>query len=82
MSARVEVAGVAVSTDHFVGGERVASGERFVDLSPIDELPLAEISRGGAREADLAVAAAAEAFPAWAWLGARVAPAFCTGSPI
>ena len=70
-SDRTEVAGVEVSTDHFIGGERVASGERFVDLSPIDERELAEISRGGAREADLAVAAASEAFPAWAALGAQ-----------
>ena len=31
-----EVAGVEVSTDHFIGGERVASAERFDDLSPID----------------------------------------------
>ena len=38
---------VAVSPDHFIGGERVASAERFVDLSPIDEQPLAEVARGG-----------------------------------
>ena len=31
------VAGVAVSPDHFIGGERVASDERFEDRSPIDE---------------------------------------------
>jgi acyl-CoA reductase-like NAD-dependent aldehyde dehydrogenase len=66
---RAEVDGVGVSTGHLIGGVRVASGERFVDSSPIDERPLAEISRGGAREADLAVAAAADAFPAWAALG-------------
>jgi betaine-aldehyde dehydrogenase/5-carboxymethyl-2-hydroxymuconic-semialdehyde dehydrogenase len=65
----VDVAGVSVSTEHFIGGERVASAERFADLSPIDELELAEVSRGGAREADLAVAAATEAFPGWAALG-------------
>ena len=28
-----EVAGVEVSTDHFIGGERVAGGERFDDIS-------------------------------------------------
>jgi betaine-aldehyde dehydrogenase/5-carboxymethyl-2-hydroxymuconic-semialdehyde dehydrogenase len=65
-----EVAGVEVSPDHFIGGERVASGERFLDRSPIDESPLAEISRGGGIEADMAVTAATEAFPAWAALGA------------
>jgi betaine-aldehyde dehydrogenase/5-carboxymethyl-2-hydroxymuconic-semialdehyde dehydrogenase len=63
------VAGVEVSPDHFIGGERVASEERFVDLSPIDEQPLAEIARGGPEEAALAVAAAEEAFPSWAALG-------------
>jgi acyl-CoA reductase-like NAD-dependent aldehyde dehydrogenase len=68
--SRVEVAGVQVSTEHFIGGERVASGETFVDLSPIDAEPIAEVARGGEREAELAVAAAAEAFPAWAALGA------------
>ena len=69
MSSRVEVAGVSVSTEHFIGGERVASAETFTDLSPIDEQPLAEVARGGQREADLAVAAATEAAPGWAALG-------------
>ena len=65
----VDVAGVEVSTDHFIGGERVSGEEAFVDLSPIDAEPIAEVARGGEREAELAVAAAAEAFPAWAALG-------------
>ena len=69
MSDRVEVAGVPVSTEHFIGGERVASAETFTDLSPIDEQPLGEIARGGRREADLAVAAATDAAPGWAALG-------------
>ena len=69
MSSRVEVAGVSVSTEHFIGGERVASLETFTDLSPIDEQPLAEVARGGQREADLAVAAATAAAPGWAALG-------------
>jgi acyl-CoA reductase-like NAD-dependent aldehyde dehydrogenase len=64
------VAGVEVSPDHFIGGERVSSGETFVDLSPIDEQPLAEIARGGPAEASQALEAAAAAFPAWAGLGA------------
>ncbi|HEY7379703.1 MAG TPA: aldehyde dehydrogenase [Gaiella sp.] len=65
----IDVAGVPVSTDHFIGGERVGSAGGFVDLSPIDAAPLGEIARGGEREADLALAAAEEAFPAWAALG-------------
>jgi betaine-aldehyde dehydrogenase/5-carboxymethyl-2-hydroxymuconic-semialdehyde dehydrogenase len=63
------VAGVEVSTDHFIGGERVGSDATFTDLSPIDGSVLAEVARGGRREAELAVAAAEEAFPAWAALG-------------
>ena len=45
---RARVAGVDVSTDHFIGGRRVASPERFADHSPIDWALLAEVARGGA----------------------------------
>jgi betaine-aldehyde dehydrogenase/5-carboxymethyl-2-hydroxymuconic-semialdehyde dehydrogenase len=67
---RVEIAGVSVSTDHFIGGERVASAERFEDISPIDERTLAQVSRAGPEEVDRAVIAAHDAFPAWAAMGA------------
>jgi aminomuconate-semialdehyde/2-hydroxymuconate-6-semialdehyde dehydrogenase len=60
------VAGVEVSGDHWIGGRRVASAERFDDVSPIDEQVIATISRGGPAEAAAAVAAAKAAFPAWA----------------
>jgi 5-carboxymethyl-2-hydroxymuconic-semialdehyde dehydrogenase len=66
----VEVAGVRVSTEHFIGGRRVASTEGFLDHSPIDGQLLAELSRGGADEVDQAVRAARDAFPEWAALGA------------
>lgn len=69
MSARIDVAGVSVATGHWIGGERVGSETTFTDISPIDERPLGQIARGGQREADLAVAAAEAAFPAWAALG-------------
>ncbi len=55
--------------DHWIGGERVSSAETFADISPIDESHLADIARGGADEANRAVEAAREAFPAWAALG-------------
>ena len=42
---RVDVAGVSVSTDHFVAGERVSSDARFDDISPIDQRVLGEIAR-------------------------------------
>jgi acyl-CoA reductase-like NAD-dependent aldehyde dehydrogenase len=66
---RVNVAGVEVSTDHYIGGRRVASKETFLDRSPIDGSALAEVSAGGSAEADMAVEAARSAFPAWAALG-------------
>jgi aminomuconate-semialdehyde/2-hydroxymuconate-6-semialdehyde dehydrogenase len=62
----IEVEGVRVDTRHWIGGERVPSASRFVDVSPIDETPLGEIAAGGAAEVDRAVAAARAAFPAWA----------------
>ena len=51
-------AGVAVDTRHYIGGERVESAETFRNSSPIDGTFLGDISRGGQREVDLAVAAA------------------------
>jgi aminomuconate-semialdehyde/2-hydroxymuconate-6-semialdehyde dehydrogenase len=50
---------------HWIGGKRLASSRTFTDVSPIDETPLAEISRGGVAEVGAAVRAAADAFPAW-----------------
>ena len=67
----MSVAGVAVSPDHFIGGKRVPSDDRFEDRSPIDEQVLAEVARGGEREVELAVEAACSAFPDWADLGVR-----------
>ena len=62
-------AGIDVSPEHLIGGRRVGSASTFTDISPIDQSVLAEVARGGRREADLAVAAAREAFPGWAALG-------------
>ncbi|MHB8528509.1 MAG: aldehyde dehydrogenase [Caulobacteraceae bacterium] len=65
----VNVGGVEVSTDHYIDGRRVASKERFPDRSPVDGSALAEVSAGGATEAEMAVDAARRASPAWAALG-------------
>lgn len=62
----ITVAGVAVDTRHWIGGERVASTQTFLDVSPIDGSTIGGISRGTAMEAAAAVAAAKAAFPAWA----------------
>ena len=59
------VEGVEVSTDHLVGGERLASSDRFSDASPIDEQVIARVARGDADSVDLAVAAADGASDAW-----------------
>jgi aminomuconate-semialdehyde/2-hydroxymuconate-6-semialdehyde dehydrogenase len=45
------VAGVSLDTRHWIGGCRVSSTATFTDLSPIDEQPIAEVSRGS--EADV-----------------------------
>ena len=58
-----------ISTDHYINGKRVSSANTFTDISPIDGSVLGEVSAGGAKEVDMAVKAAQEAFPAWAALG-------------
>jgi betaine-aldehyde dehydrogenase/5-carboxymethyl-2-hydroxymuconic-semialdehyde dehydrogenase len=64
------VAGHEVSTDHWIGGERVAGEDRFEVITPIDGSVIAHVALGGAQEADLAVRAAEAAAPGWAALGA------------
>ncbi len=66
MHTTKEVAGVSVSGDHWIGGQRVASSSAFEDVSPIDETVIAHIARGGPVEAAMAIAAAEQAFPQWA----------------
>jgi acyl-CoA reductase-like NAD-dependent aldehyde dehydrogenase len=65
LSGRVEVEGVEVSTEHWIGGERVGSAETFSDISPIDETTIAGVARGGVEEAAAAVDAAAKGFQTW-----------------
>src|SRR5215467_1542361 len=61
-----KIAGVAVDTRHWIGGQRVSSAGTFTDVSPVGEEPLAEVAAGGPAEVDAAVRAAAAAFPGWA----------------
>jgi len=65
------VAGVDVSTAHWIGGKRVPSPRTFEVRSPIDGRHLADVSAAGADEIDAAAAAARAAFPAWAALGSH-----------
>ena len=61
---------MAVSPDHFIGGKRVASEKTFEVRSPLDwDWKLADVARGDALTADMAVSAAVEAFPGWAAMG-------------
>ena len=64
-----DVAGVEISTGHWIGGERTSSARTFSVSSPIDGSHLADVCAGGEAEVDAAVAAARAAFPAWAALG-------------
>ncbi len=68
---RIQIAGVEVSPDHYIGGKRVGSAQVFTVVSPIDESVLGEVASAGAAEVDLAVQAAKQAFPEWAALGAK-----------
>ena len=61
-----------ISPDHYIGGRRVASRERFEVRTPIDwNHKLAEVARGSEDDVDMAVRAANEAFPEWAALGTQ-----------
>jgi acyl-CoA reductase-like NAD-dependent aldehyde dehydrogenase len=67
---QVVVAGVEVSTDHYINGERVPSKRTFETISPIDESVLAEVARADEKDVDRAVRAADDAFAGWAALTA------------
>ena len=70
MTEALSIAGHAVSPDHFIGGERIASAEHFEVHSPIDGQLLGHVSEGRAEHVDAAIAAAQRAFPAWSALSA------------
>ncbi|KAB2913563.1 MAG: aldehyde dehydrogenase family protein [Hyphomicrobiaceae bacterium] len=70
MSRLLEVAGVAVSPHHYIGGQRVPSPERFDLSSPIDQQSLGSIAEGLAEHVDSAIVAAQRAFPGWSKLTA------------
>jgi acyl-CoA reductase-like NAD-dependent aldehyde dehydrogenase len=70
MSRNFEVAGISVSPDHYIGGQRVSSPERFELHSPIDQSLLGHISEGLNDHVDEAITAADAAFPAWSSLSA------------
>lgn len=73
----LDIAGIRVSGDHYIGGARVASPRRFEVRSPMDwGTLLGEVSAGDAATAEQAVAAATAAFPGWAALGPEARGAY------
>lgn len=69
-SPMLDVAGVAVSPDHYIDGRRVASSETFEVRSPIDGRLLGRVAEGLPEHVEAAIAAAQRAFPAWSALTA------------
>lgn len=69
-SPLLNVAGVAVSPDHYIGGQRVATATRFDLHCPIDQSLLGQVCEAGAQEVDAAIVAAQRAFPAWSGMTA------------
>lgn len=67
---RIEVAGVSLSPDHYIDGQRVPSATTFEVFSPIDQAPLARISAGEDQHVEQAIQGAQRAFPAWSALSA------------
>lgn len=60
-------AAMMTRSGHYIGGQWISgSGGTFPDFNPYDGNVVAQIAAGGRAEADAAVAAAHEAFPAWA----------------
>ncbi|MWV27531.1 aldehyde dehydrogenase [Aurantiacibacter rhizosphaerae] len=77
MAERIDIDGVSVSPDHFIGNRRVSSPRTFETRCPFDwDRKLADVALGDADTAKQAVAAATEAFPAWAALSAKERAAY------
>jgi acyl-CoA reductase-like NAD-dependent aldehyde dehydrogenase len=70
MNALLHIDGTAVSPDHYINGQRMASADSFELRSPIDQRVLGRISEAGSAQVFGAVSAASAAFPAWAALTA------------
>ena len=69
-SPLLDVAGIAVSPDHYIDGRRVASPETFELFSPIDQRSLGRVAEGTAEHVEAAIRAAERAFPPWSALQA------------
>ena len=75
------VAGIDVSPEHFIDGERVGSDDVRGD-SPIDWSKLADVAAAGAREADAGGGRGVRGVPGVGRAGRRpAAPGTCAGWP-
>lgn len=71
MSSRyLQVAGHAISGDHFIDGERVAGAHHFDLHSPIDQRLLGSVAEGGEEHVEAAIQASLRAFDSWSQLTA------------
>jgi acyl-CoA reductase-like NAD-dependent aldehyde dehydrogenase len=66
----LQIDGHAVSPDHYINGQRVASSNSFELRSPIDQRVLGHVCEANSAQVSDAVSAASAAFPAWAALTA------------
>lgn len=67
MNEKVTIGSAACRTTHFINGKWAdVNGPTFPDRNPYNDEIVAEVAAGGRAEAELAVAAASHAFPAWA----------------
>jgi len=63
---RIDIDGISVSPQHFIGGVRVPSARSFEVRTPLDwSWKLADIARGDSDTAAMALAAAVDGFAAW-----------------
>ena len=69
MGSTIDIDGIHVSGDHFIGGKRVASTEYFSDHSPIDGHVIGQIAAGLPEHCDAAIEAAQSAFESWSRIG-------------
>jgi 5-carboxymethyl-2-hydroxymuconic-semialdehyde dehydrogenase len=70
MTQLIELDGVPISPDHYIGGRRVASDETIEVRSPIDQRLLGNVACGSLEHVQDAIRAGQAAFPAWSTLTA------------